>query len=571
MQKILIVEDDKKIRKELEEFLNKHGFLAKGLEKFDNTIQDILDENADLVLLDINLPYIDGEFVCKEVRKTSNVPIIMVTSRDNEIDELMSLYGGADQYVTKPYNIQILLAKINGLLKRNQKQEIQKINCDDFDLNIAERVIEKDDKKIELTKNEYSILYYLAKNKGKVVSRDEIMDYLWESEEFIDDNTLSVNIKRLRNKLEELGLVDRIQTRRGQGTQRSTVCCTLLEKGISMSFKEFIKEKTILIVGTMLVLVSIEILLLAYHIGLLVKLYCAAAVIFVVLLSIIVEYKRKKDYYDELLKNMNKLKEKYLISEIIKTPNFIEGKILKDILQDTGKSMLENVNYYKNIQEDYKEYIELWIHEVKIPIAASKLIIENNKNSITKSIAEELYKVENYTEQALFYARSNAVEKDYIINKTNLKEIVNGAILKNKTTLLNGKVSIDLTNLKDAEVYTDSKWAIFIVNQIIQNAIKYSKEDDKKIEIFSKEKEDKLILYIKDNGIGIKKGEITRVFDRGFTGENGRIIGQKSTGIGLYICKKLCDKLGLGIELNSEKGKGTEVKIIFPKNSYTNF
>ena len=219
MQKILIVEDDKKIRKELETFLNKHGFIAKSLEKFDNTIQDILKENADLVLLDINLPYIDGEFVCKEVRKTSDVPIIMVTSRDNEIDELMSLNYGADQYVTKPYNIQILLAKINGLLKRNQKQEkgIQKIDCDGFVLNIAERVIEKEDKKIELTKNEYSILYYLSINKGKVVSRDEIMDYLWESEEFIDDNTLSVNVKRLRNKLEELGFIDRIETRRGQG------------------------------------------------------------------------------------------------------------------------------------------------------------------------------------------------------------------------------------------------------------------------------------------------------------------------------------------------------------------
>ena len=219
MQKILIVEDDKKIRKELETFLNKHGFIAKSLEKFDNTIQDILNENADLVLLDINLPYIDGEFVCKEVRKTSDVPIIMVTSRDNEIDELMSLNYGADQYVTKPYNIQILLAKINGLLKRNQKQEkgIHKIDCDGFVLNIAERVIEKEDKKIELTKNEYSILYYLSINKGKVVSRDEIMDYLWESEEFIDDNTLSVNVKRLRNKLEELGFIDRIETRRGQG------------------------------------------------------------------------------------------------------------------------------------------------------------------------------------------------------------------------------------------------------------------------------------------------------------------------------------------------------------------
>ena len=338
-----------------------------------------------------------------------------------------------------------------------------------------------------------------------------------------------------------------------------------------MRFRDYIKEKMVLIIGTILALVSVEILLLAYNISILIRVYCAFIIVFVMALAILIEYKKKKDYYNELIKNMEELKEKYLISEIIKTPNFIESKILKDILQDTGKSMLENVNYYKNIQEDYKEYIELWIHEVKIPIAASKMIIENNKNEVTKSIDEELDKVENYTEQALFYARSNAVEKDYIINKTNLKEIVNGAILKNKTTLLNEKVSIELSNLKDEEVYTDSKWAVFIINQIIQNAIKYSKKENKKIEISSQEKNDKVILYIKDNGIGIKKGEITRVFERGFTGENGRIIGQKSTGIGLYLCKKLCDRLGLGIELNSEKDKGTEVRIIFPKSSYTNF
>ena len=338
-----------------------------------------------------------------------------------------------------------------------------------------------------------------------------------------------------------------------------------------MRFRDYIKEKMVLIIGTILALVSVEILLLAYNISILIRVYCAFIIIFILVLAILIEYKKKKDYYNELIKNMEDLKEKYLISEIIKTPNFIEGKILKDILQDTGKSMLENVNYYKNIQEDYKEYIELWIHEVKIPIATSKMIIENNKNEVTKSIDEELDKVENYTEQALFYARSNAVEKDYIINKTNLKEIVNGAILKNKTTLLNEKVSIELSNLKDEEVYTDSKWAVFIINQIIQNAIKYSKKENKKIEISSQEKNDRVILYIKDNGIGIKKGEITRVFERGFTGENGRIIGQKSTGIGLYLCKKLCDRLGLGIELNSEKDKGTEVRIIFPKNSYTNF
>lgn len=219
MARILIVEDDEKLRYELETFLNKNGFDATSLDRFDHTIEDILKSQVELVLLDINLPNIDGEFVCKEVRKQSNVPIIMVTSRDNEIDELMSLYGGADQYVTKPFNIQILLAKITGLIKRNQNagSHLERIDCNEFVLNTAERVIEKEGKKLELTKNEYNILYFLCLHKNTIVSRDEIMDYLWESEEFIDDNTLSVNIKRLRNKLEELELMDKIETRRGQG------------------------------------------------------------------------------------------------------------------------------------------------------------------------------------------------------------------------------------------------------------------------------------------------------------------------------------------------------------------
>ena len=219
MQKILIIEDDEKLRCELETFLNKNGFVATSLNKFDNAVEDILNEKADLLLLDINLPYTDGEFICKEIRKTSNVPIIMVTSRDNEMDELLSLNYGADQYVTKPYNIQILLAKIVGLLKRNQNagNNPDKIDCGEFVLNTAGRIIEKEDNKVELTKNEYKILEYLVIHRQQVISRDEIMDYLWESEGFVDDNTLNVNIKRLRMKLEELGLTDQIETRRGQG------------------------------------------------------------------------------------------------------------------------------------------------------------------------------------------------------------------------------------------------------------------------------------------------------------------------------------------------------------------
>ena len=219
IQKILIIEDDEKLRNELEIFLNKNGFVATSLKKFDNAVEDILNEKADLLLLDINLPYTDGEFICKEIRKISNVPIIMVTSRDSEMDELLSLNYGADQYVTKPYNIQILLAKIVGLLKRNQNagNNPDKIDCGEFVLNTAGRIIEKEDNKVELTKNEYKILEYLVLHRQQVISRDEIMDYLWESEEFVDDNTLNVNIKRLRTKLEELGLIDQIETRRGQG------------------------------------------------------------------------------------------------------------------------------------------------------------------------------------------------------------------------------------------------------------------------------------------------------------------------------------------------------------------
>ena len=219
MQKILIIEDDEKLRKELETFLNKNGFIATSLNKFDNAVEDIQKIQADLLLLDINLPYTDGEFICKEIRKTSNVPIIMVTSRDNEMDELLSLNYGADQYVTKPYNIQILLAKIVGLLKRSQNagNNPDKIDCGEFVLNTAGRIIEKEDNKVELTKNEYKILEYLVLHRQQVISRDEIMDYLWESEEFVDDNTLNVNIKRLRTKLEELGLIDQIETRRGHG------------------------------------------------------------------------------------------------------------------------------------------------------------------------------------------------------------------------------------------------------------------------------------------------------------------------------------------------------------------
>ncbi len=219
MEKVLIVEDDQKLRNELEIFLRNNGYEVQSLKKFDNTIQDILEQNPDLILLDINLPNADGQYICKEIRKQSNMPIIIITSRDNEIDELLSINYGADHYITKPFNLQILLARITSLLRRSKGMinQQEKIDCKEFILNTSKYTIVKDEKEIELTKNEFRILKYLVQNREKIVAREEIMESLWDNESFIDDNTLTVNITRLRNKLEELNLKELLETKRGQG------------------------------------------------------------------------------------------------------------------------------------------------------------------------------------------------------------------------------------------------------------------------------------------------------------------------------------------------------------------
>ena len=335
-----------------------------------------------------------------------------------------------------------------------------------------------------------------------------------------------------------------------------------------MKFKSYLKDNIITLLLIVFVIATIEIFLMIYDISMWVRIYIPISIFFAYIIGMMVSYYKRKNFYKKIFNTLDELDKKYLISEMVANPEFLDGKMLKEILEEASKSMTEHVNEFKYLQEDYKEYIELWIHEIKIPIATSKMIIENNKNDVTKSIDEELDKIDDYTEQALFYARSNAVEKDYIIKKTNLEKIVNTVIMKNKNEFIQGKIQLDIhdTNI---EVATDSKWVIFILNQIIHNSIKYKKQDENlQIEIFAKKNKENTILYIKDNGSGIKKGEITRVFEKGFTGSNGRILNKKSTGIGLYLCKKLCDKLGMAIELNSKENVGTEIKLVFPQNSF---
>ncbi|ACD23129.1 MULTISPECIES: response regulator transcription factor [Clostridium] len=219
MYKIMIVEDDITIRDELKSLLNRYGYKVSIVEDFFNAVNSIKESNCDLILLDVNLPVFDGYHICREIRKNLDIPIIIVTSRDSEIDELMSMNLGADDFITKPYNTEILLARISSILKRtykkNESSEI--LRYKDLILDLSNGSISYNNNYCELTKNELKILSYLIKNQNSIVSRDILMEILWNSDIFVDDNTLSVNITRLRRKLEDIGIKDAIETRRGLG------------------------------------------------------------------------------------------------------------------------------------------------------------------------------------------------------------------------------------------------------------------------------------------------------------------------------------------------------------------
>ncbi|WP_343338322.1 Response regulator protein GraR [Terrisporobacter petrolearius] len=219
MEKIIIIEDEEIIREELKNFLGRYGYEVVAPTSFDNVVEFIIQENANLVLLDINLPVYDGYYICREVRKESDIPIIIVTSRDSDMDELMSMNLGADDFVTKPYNTQILLARISALLKRSGSTVANSsiLTYGYFQLNLSNATITYNNKEIELTKNEVKILSYLINHKGEIVSRELLMEYLWSTDYFVDDSTLTVNVTRLRKKLEEIGIENVIETRRGLG------------------------------------------------------------------------------------------------------------------------------------------------------------------------------------------------------------------------------------------------------------------------------------------------------------------------------------------------------------------
>ena len=288
-------------------------------------------------------------------------------------------------------------------------------------------------------------------------------------------------------------------------------------------------------------------------------------VMYIVIITI--DYLRKQKFYNNLVQTVDGLDKKYLVLEMINKPDFYEGKIFYQILYEINKSMIENVKEYSLSIADFKEYVEMWIHEVKIPISSLVLLNHNHQNSLDSKYVKQIRKLDNYIDQILYYVRSENAEKDYIIKETSLNDIIKNVALKNKDDLLENNVDL-IVDVSDEKVLTDSKWLEFILNQIINNSIKYKRDNiGSYIKIKTYENTNSVKLFVEDNGIGIPKNDLGQVFDKCFTGENGRE-KSKSTGMGLYIAKKLCVKLGHKIEIESEAGYFTRVVITFGKNDF---
>ena len=331
-----------------------------------------------------------------------------------------------------------------------------------------------------------------------------------------------------------------------------------------MNFISYIKNKIILLGINLMIFLFFSFLFYIYKVDLAFIILIFIIWLLPIVSYLVIDYYNRKQYYKIVLSSLENLDKKTLIGEVIEESSFVDGQILYTVIKEISKYMNDEISKERFSKQEYREYIETWVHEIKIPISSSKLVIENNKDKSTLSILEELNKVEGLIDQALYYARSNDVEKDYIIKEFYLKSCINTVIKKNSKYFIQNKIKLEMDEIKET-VFSDIKWVEFILNQIINNSIKYSKVKDSVIKIYTIKNEHSVILYIEDNGIGIEEKDIRKVFTKGFTGASGRVY-EKSTGIGLYLCKKLCKKIGLTINISSKINKGTKVEIIFPKS-----
>lgn len=334
-----------------------------------------------------------------------------------------------------------------------------------------------------------------------------------------------------------------------------------------MEFKRYVRDLVPALALSVLALLVMVLLLCAFHVSWILLLLIGATFVFFLVAVFLWNYLRKRAFYKQLRENLDDLDRKNLIAEIVSRPNFYEGQILHETLYRMGKSMTEQISEKEQNVRDFKEYVEMWVHEAKLPVSSLLLKTYSNKTEESRQIRQQILRLDSYTDQILYYTRSEVAEKDFLIKPCPLSKLFGGAAARMREELQENQFDVQASEL-DHTVMTDSKWMEFILIQLISNSIKYRRaEEPRVLTVCAKETDKQIFLYIRDNGIGIPEVDLPRIFEKSFTGENGRT-REKSTGMGLYITKKLCSKLGHAIRAESVPGAFTEFEIAFSKNDY---
>ncbi len=337
-----------------------------------------------------------------------------------------------------------------------------------------------------------------------------------------------------------------------------------------MKITDFLKDRIFFYISYLFAAGIILLFMNVFHANFQLKIILGIIFLLMIIVNESWEFLRKRSFYNDIKNKLEDLDRKFLISEMTEYPDFAEGKFICDILRETNKSMCENIAVYRRNSAEFREFIEMWVHEIKLPVSSLLLMCHNNRSEISEKILEQLMRIDSCTDTVLYYARSENAEKDYIIKEISLQRAVSDIALKNREILLLHGVSLHTEGL-DKNVLTDRKWLGFILGQFISNSIKFfSSEREPEIIISAEKFPDRIVLRYRDNGIGIPQSDIPYIFEKSFTGENGRL-GTRSTGMGLYIVKNLCTRLGHKISVTSEKNNFTEFEITFDKNDFYKF
>ncbi len=336
-----------------------------------------------------------------------------------------------------------------------------------------------------------------------------------------------------------------------------------------MKLSDFLRDRIVSVSAAVVGLALLLLFMYTYRVPS--ELLGAAVILFLITLTVaeLWEFFRRRSFYDKLTSQLEQLDQKYLITEMLDEPQFLDGRIFKSVMEEVNKSMCDNVAEFRRTDADFREFIEMWVHEVKLPVASLQLMAHNHRDEFGEKAQDQLRRIDSYTDQVLYYVRSENAEKDYLITEVSLKKIFSNTAMRNREDLLMRGAELSAHDL-GYSVMTDGKWLEYMLGQLIANSIKYAHEDRTlTIEVWAEKNGSGTMLHFRDNGIGIPASDIHDVFRKSFTGENGRS-RSKSTGMGLYIVKSLCQRLGHKVEVSSVQGEWTEFIFTFADNELMN-